>query len=46
MPNSGYEAVRTCLAAPRLAACIERCTAQPAFKRAFDAQIGDFKNAA
>ena len=30
----------------RLAAYIERCTARPAFKRAFDAQIGDFKNAA
>jgi glutathione S-transferase len=25
----------------RLAAYIERCTARPAFKRAFDAQIGD-----
>jgi glutathione S-transferase len=30
----------------RLAAYIERCTARPAFKRAFDAQIGDFNNAA
>ena len=30
----------------RLAAYIERCTARPAFKRAFDAQIGDFKAAA
>jgi glutathione S-transferase len=30
---------------PRLAAYIERCTARPAFKRAFDAQIGDFQNA-
>jgi glutathione S-transferase len=30
----------------RLAAYIERCTARPAFKRAFDAQIGDFKEAA
>jgi len=30
----------------RLAAYIERCTARPAFKRAFDAQIGDFKLAA
>ena len=30
----------------RLAAYIERCTARPAFKRAFDAQIGDFKDAA
>jgi hypothetical protein len=27
----------------RLAAYIERCTARPAFKRAFDAQIGDSK---
>ncbi len=30
----------------RLAGYIERCTARPAFKRAFDAQIGDFENAA
>jgi glutathione S-transferase len=30
----------------RLAAYIERCTARPAFKRALDAQIGDFKDAA
>ena len=30
----------------RLAAYIERCTARPAFSRAFDAQIGDFKKAA
>jgi glutathione S-transferase len=30
----------------RLAAYVERCTARPAFKRAFDAQIGDFKKAA
>jgi len=30
----------------RLAAYIERCTARPAFKRAFDAQIGDFRDAA
>jgi glutathione S-transferase len=30
----------------RLAAYIERCTARPAFKRAFDAQIGDFRAAA
>jgi glutathione S-transferase len=30
----------------RLAAYIERCTARPAFKRAFDAQIGDFRKAA
>src|SRR5918999_245160 len=30
----------------RLAAYVERCTARPAFKRAFDAQIGDFKEAA
>jgi glutathione S-transferase len=30
----------------RLAAYIERCTARPAFTRAFDAQIGDFKDAA
>ncbi len=30
----------------RLAAYLERCTARPAFKRALDAQIGDFKAAA
>jgi glutathione S-transferase len=30
----------------RLAAYVERCTARPAFRRALDAQIGDFKNAA
>src|SRR6185436_14208649 len=30
----------------RLAAYVERCTARPAFKRAFDAQIGDFGQAA
>lgn len=30
----------------RLAAYIERCTARPAFKRAFDAQIADFSDAA
>jgi glutathione S-transferase len=30
----------------RLAAYVERCTARPAFKRALDAQIGDFKKTA
>jgi glutathione S-transferase len=30
----------------RLAAYIERCTTRPAFKRALDAQLGDFKLAA
>jgi glutathione S-transferase len=30
----------------RLAAYIDRCTARPAFKRAFDAQISDFRAAA
>src|SRR5438094_2710594 len=30
----------------RLAAYVERCTARPAFKRAFDAQISDFREAA
>ena len=30
----------------RLAAYVERCTARPAFKRALDAQIGDFRKAA
>jgi glutathione S-transferase len=30
----------------RLAAYVERCTSRPAFKRAFDAQIADFKLAA
>ena len=29
-----------------LAAYLERCTARPAFKRAIDAQIGDFRKAA
>jgi glutathione S-transferase len=29
-----------------LAAYVERCTARPAFKRAFDAQMADFKLAA
>jgi glutathione S-transferase len=31
---------------PRLAAYIERCTARPAFKRALDAQLADFRKAA
>jgi glutathione S-transferase len=30
----------------RLAAYIERCTARPAYQRAFDAQVGDFQDAA
>jgi glutathione S-transferase len=30
----------------RLAAHIDRCTARPAFKRALDAQVGDFREAA
>jgi glutathione S-transferase len=30
----------------RLAAYVHRCTARPAFKRALDAQIGDFRAAA
>lgn len=30
----------------RLAAYVERCTARPAFKRALDAQMGDFRAAA
>jgi glutathione S-transferase len=30
----------------RLDAYVERCAARPAFKRAFDAQIGDFREAA
>src|SRR4029077_1684535 len=30
----------------RLPASVERCTARPAFRRAFDAQIGDFRKAA
>jgi len=30
----------------RLAAYLERCTARPAFKRALDAQLGDFRDAA
>ena len=31
---------------PRLSAYVERCTARPAFKRALDAQMGDFQDAA
>jgi len=31
---------------PRLTAYVERCTARSAFKRAYDAQMGDFKQAA
>jgi len=31
---------------PRLAAYIERCTSRPAFARALDAQLGDFRQAA
>ena len=30
----------------RLAAYVERCTGRPAFKRALDAQLGDFRDAA
>jgi glutathione S-transferase len=30
----------------RLAAYVERCTARAAFRRAFDAQISDFRGAA
>jgi glutathione S-transferase len=30
----------------RLAAYVDRCTERPAFKRALDAQIGDFREAA
>jgi glutathione S-transferase len=30
----------------RLAAYVDRCTARPAFRRALDAQIGDFRQAA
>ena len=30
----------------RLNAYVERCTARPGFKRALDAQMGDFKQAA
>jgi glutathione S-transferase len=31
---------------PRLAVYIERCTSRPAFRRALDAQLGDFRDAA
>ena len=31
---------------PRLGAYVERCTARPAFQRALDAQLGDFREAA
>jgi glutathione S-transferase len=30
----------------RLAAYVDRCSGRPAFKRAFDAQVGDFRDAA
>jgi glutathione S-transferase len=30
----------------RLAAYVDRCTARPAYRRALDAQIGDFRQAA
>jgi len=30
----------------RLGAYVERCTARPAFQRALDAQLGDFREAA
>lgn len=30
----------------RLAIYVDRCTARPAFRRALDAQIGDFRAAA
>jgi glutathione S-transferase len=30
----------------RLAAYVDRCTARPSFRRALDAQIGDFREAA
>jgi len=33
-------------AEPRLTAYVQRCTSRPAFKRALDAQMGDFKKAA
>jgi glutathione S-transferase len=31
---------------PRLTSYVERCTARPAFRRALDAQLGDFRDAA
>ena len=31
---------------PRLAAYLDRCTARPTFRRALDAQLGDFRDAA
>lgn len=31
---------------PRLVAYVERCTARPAFRRPYDAQMGDFSQAA
>jgi glutathione S-transferase len=31
---------------PRLADYVARCAARPAFKRALDAQLGDFREAA
>ncbi|HTK34296.1 MAG TPA: glutathione S-transferase family protein [Caulobacteraceae bacterium] len=34
------------VADPRLVAYVERCTARPAFRRALEAQMGDFRDAA
>jgi glutathione S-transferase len=31
---------------PRLVAYLDRCTSRPAFKRALDAQLADFRSAA
>jgi glutathione S-transferase len=31
---------------PRLVAYLDRCTARPAFRRALDAQLADFRSAA
>jgi glutathione S-transferase len=38
--------VPTLVTDPRLTAYVERCTARPAFRRAYEAQMGDFSQAA
>jgi len=44
--NASAFAAKAATATIRLGAYIDRCTARPAFKRAFDAQVGDFREAA
>ena len=46
MMTSVLRIVPTLVVDERLTAYVERCTARPSFKRALDAQMGDFKRAA